>query len=144
MSEGISVRHFRIWRVDAYSSRVISRVQKASSWLEACWVTNFSGLDWLQGHEFTGTVVETGSAVKNFEEGYRTGGQLDFNRAKLMRSKRSHSLTFHHLLVSMNSESRARLGRSKLTNRNKFGMLLLQERLLFKVFKRRTLWNSGS
>ncbi len=52
------------------SSGATNLVQQALSWLEDPEnLLALGGLIWLQGHEFTGTVEEMGSAVKNFEKG---------------------------------------------------------------------------
>ena len=52
------------------SSEATNLVQQALSWLEDPRISiGTQGLISLQGHEFTGTVEEMGSAVKNFKKG---------------------------------------------------------------------------
>ena len=52
------------------SSGATNLVQQALSWLEDPRKSlALGGLISLQGHEFTGTVEEMGSAVKNFKKG---------------------------------------------------------------------------
>lgn len=76
----------------------------------------------LQGHEFTGTVEEVGSEVKNFTKGDQIVSP--FTISWWAQSQRCVTLC--------------------VTDVFQWGVFLLQERLLVKMFQGTTLWHSGS
>ena len=75
-----------------------------------------------QGHEFTGTVEEIGSEVKNFKKGDQVVSPFTV------------SWSAWHCRASLNI----------LADNGQPAMLLLQERFFVKMCQRDALWHSGS